>query len=188
MCWLDSQPGLDPARLVFIDETWAKTNMMRTHGRAPRGQRLRMSRPYGHWKTSTFVAGLTVRGMIAPFVLDGPINRRAFETYAEKVLVPELRSGDIVIMDNPSSQKGPGVRRSIGAAGAEIRSLPPCSPDFNPIGMTFARLKAILRKTAKRTVEDLWDAIGNIIEPSHPTNAVPTSTPQVMIQVDRIVL
>ena len=166
--WLDSQPGLDPARLVFIDETWAKTNMMRTHGRAPRGQRLRMGRPHGHWKTSTFVAGLTVRGMIAPFVLDGPINRRAFETYVEKILVPELRSGDIVIMDNLSSHKWPGVRQSIEAAGAEIRFLPPYSPDFNPIEMAFAKFKAILRKTAERTVEDLWAAIGKIIETFAP--------------------
>ena len=164
MCW----PGLDPARLVFIDETWAKTNMMRTHGRAPRGQRLRMGRPHGHWKTSTFVAGLTVRGMIAPFVLDGPINRRAFETYVEKILVPELRSGDIVIMDNLSSHKWPGVRQSIEAAGAEIRFLPPYSPDFNPIEMAFAKFKAILRKTAERTVEDLWAAIGKIIETFAP--------------------
>ena len=166
--WLDSQPGLDPARLVFIDETWAKTNMMRTHGCASRGQRLRMGRPYGHWKTSTFVAGLTVRGMIAPFVLDGPINRRVFDTYVEKVLVPELRSGDIVIMDNLSSHKGPGVRQTIEAAGAEIRFLPPYNPDFNPIEMAFAKVKAMLRKTAERTVEDLWAAIGTIIETFAP--------------------
>jgi hypothetical protein len=92
--------------LVFVDETWAKTNMVRTHGRCPRGERLRMGFPHGHWKTTTFVAGLTTRGMIAPFVLGGPINRDAFETYVEKVLVPELRPGDLVIMDNLSSHKG----------------------------------------------------------------------------------
>ena len=115
--WRDGQAGLDPARLVFIDETWAKTNMARAYGRAPRGgERLRMGRPHGHWKTSTFVAGLTLRGMIAPFVLDRPINRVAFETYVEKVLVPELRPGDIVVMDNLSSHKGSGVRHSIEAA------------------------------------------------------------------------
>ena len=101
--WFDGQPDLDPARLVFIDETWAKTNMARSHGRCPRGKRLRMGFPHGHWKTTTFVAGLTLRGMIAPFVLSGPINRDAFETYVEKVLVPELRPGDIVVMDNLSS-------------------------------------------------------------------------------------
>ena len=106
--WRKSQVALDPARLVFIDETWVKTNMTRIHGRAPRGRRLHMGRPHGHWKTSTFVAGLTLAGMIAPFVFDGPINRLTFETYVERVLVPELRPGDIVIMDNLSSHKGKG--------------------------------------------------------------------------------
>src|SRR5580765_3404554 len=98
--WFDGQVDLDPDRLVFIDETWASTNMARRYGRAPKGQRLRLGIPHGHWKTTTFLAGLTTRGMIAPFVLDGPINRDAFETYVGKVLVPELRPGDIVIMDN----------------------------------------------------------------------------------------
>ena len=162
----DTAMRLTLFRMVFIDETWAKTNMMRTHGRAPRGQRL--GGALGHWRTSTFVAGLTLRGMIATFVLDGPINRRAFETYVEKVLVPELRSGDIVIMDNLSSHKGPGVRQSIEAAGAEIHFLPPYSPDFNPIEMAFAKLKAMLRKTAERIVEDLWFTIGKIIETFAP--------------------
>ena len=166
--WRDGQAGLDPARLVFIDETWAKTNMARAYGRAPRGERLRMGRPHGHWKTSTFVAGLTLRGMIAPFVLDRPINRVAFETYVEKVLVPELRPGDIVVMDNLSSHKGPGVRHSIEAAGAEILFLPPYSPDLNPIEMAFAKLKALLRKAAERTVDGLWDAIGRILETFQP--------------------
>lgn len=119
--------------MVFIDETWAKTNMARTHGRAPRGERLRAAVPHGHWNTTTFVAGLTLRGMTSPFVLSGPINRAAFETYVEKVLVPELRPGDIVIMDNLSSHKGPRVRSMIETAGAELLYLPPYSPDFNPI-------------------------------------------------------
>jgi transposase len=166
--WREGQAALDPARLVFIDETWAKTNMARTHGRAPRGQRLHMGRPYGHWKTSTFVAGLTLRGMIAPFVLDGPINRLAFETYVERVLVPELRPGDIVIMDNLSSHKRAGVRETIRAAGAELLFLPPYSPDLNPIEMAFSKLKAHLRKAAERTVEGLCDAIGRIIETFAP--------------------
>ena len=121
--WFDRQGELDLARLVFIDETWAKTNMMRTHGRAPRGERLRMGRPHGHWKTLTFVAELTPRGMIAPFVLDGPINRRAFKTYVEKVLAPDLRKGDIVVMDNPSCHNGAGVRERIEAAGVAARLL-----------------------------------------------------------------
>ena len=106
--------------------------MARSHGRALRGQRLRAGVPHGHWKTTTFVAGLTLRGMIAPFVLDGPINREAFETYVEKVLVPDLRSGDIVIMDNLSSHKGSQVREMIETAGARLLFLPPYSPDFNP--------------------------------------------------------
>ena len=166
--WRDSQAKLDPARLVFIDETWAKTNMARTHGRAPRGQRLRMGQPHGHWKTSTFVAGLTLRGTIAPFVLDGPINRAAFETYVEKVLVPELRTCDIVIMDNLSSHKGVRVREKIEAAGAELLFLPPYSPDLNPIEMAFSKLKALLRKAAQRTVDGLWAAIARLIETFAP--------------------
>ena len=147
---------------MFVDETWAKTNMVRTHGRCPRGERLRMGFPHGHWKTTTFVAGLTTRGMIAPFVLGGPINRDAFETYVEKVLVPELRPGDLVIMDNLSSHKGLRARALIEAAGASLLFLPPYSPDFNPIENAFAKLKALLRKAAGRTVEGLWDAIGRI--------------------------
>jgi transposase len=162
--WFDGQVDLDPQRLVFIDETWAKTNMARTHGRCPRGERLRMGIPHGHWKTTTFVAGLTLRGMIAPFVLGGPINRAAFETYVERVLVPELRPGDIVIMDNLSSHKGPNVRRLIKAAGGQLLFLPPYSPDFNPIENAFAKLKAMLRKAAERTVEGLWGAIARIID------------------------
>lgn len=142
--------------------------MARTHGRAPRGERLRAAVPHGHWNTTTFVAGLTLRGMAAPFVLSGPINRAAFETYVEKVLVPDLRPGDIVIMDNLSSHKGPRVRAKIEAAGAELHFLPPYSPDFNPIENAFAKLKAMLRKAAERTVEGLWDAIGRIIDTFTP--------------------
>lgn len=137
--------------------------MARTHGRAPRGERLRMGFPHGHWKTTTFVAGLSLRGMIAPFVLSGPINRDAFEIYVEKVLIPELRSGDIVIMDNLSSHKGPRARQLIEAAGAMLLFLPPYSPDFNPIENAFAKLKALLRKAAERTVDGLWSAIGSIV-------------------------
>ena len=142
--------------------------MARTHGRAPRGERLRAAVPHGHWNTTTFVAGLTLRGMASPFVLSGPINRAAFETYVEKVLVPELHPGDIVIMDNLSSHKGPRVRAMIEAAGAELHFLPPYSPDFNPIENAFAKLKAMLRRAAERTVEGLWDAIGRIIDTFTP--------------------
>ena len=167
--------------------SWAKTNMARAYGRAPRGERLRMGRPHGHWKTSTFVAGLTLRGMIAPFVLDRPINRVAFETYVEKVLVPELRPGDIVVMDNLSSHKGPGVRHRIEAAGAEILFLPPYSPDLNPIEMAFAKLKALLRKAAERKTASGTPSPASS-KPSNPRNAKTTSPPQDMIQPDRIPL
>ena len=162
--WVEGQPALDPSRLVFIDETWASTNMARRYGRCPRGERLRAGIPHGHWKTTTFVAGLTTRGIIAPWVLDGPINREAFEIYVEKILIPELRPGDIVIMDNLSSHKGPRVHQMIEAAGASLLYLPPYSPDFNPIENAFAKLKALLRKAAERSVDGLWNAIGRIID------------------------
>ncbi|HEV2553639.1 MAG TPA: IS630 family transposase [Bosea sp. (in: a-proteobacteria)] len=162
--WFEDQLDLDPDRLVFIDETWASTNMARRHGRCRRGERLRVGVPHGHWKTTTFVGALTLRGFIAPWVLDGPINRDAFETYVQKVLVPELRPGDIVVMDNLSSHKGPRVREMIEAAGADLRYLPPYSPDFNPIENAFAKLKALLRRAAERTIGALWDTIGRIID------------------------
>jgi transposase len=153
---------------VFIDETWASTNMARRFGRAPRGERLRMSVPHGHWKTTTFVAGLRRSGMVAPFVIDGPINRHAFETYVERVLAPELRVGDVVIMDNLSSHKGPRTRELIEAVGASLLYLPPYSPDFNPIENAFAKLKALLRKAAQRTLEGLWTIIGTLVDAFSP--------------------
>ncbi len=127
-------------------------------------RRSRRGRPPHHWKTTTFVGALTRRGFIAPWVLDGPINRDAFETYVAKVLVPELRHGDVLIMDNLSSHKGPCVRQLIEAAGAQLRYLPPYSPHFNPIENAFAKLKALLRKAAERTIDGLWSAIGRIID------------------------
>ena len=170
--WFESQLDFDPERLVFIDETWTSTNMARTHGRCPRGERLRVGVPHGHWKTTTFVAGLRTGGIAAPFVLDGPINRVAFETYVAKVLVPELQLGDIVVMDNLSSHKGPRVRDMIEAAGASLLYLPPYSPDFNPIEKAFSKLKAHLRKAAERTVAGLWDAIGRLIDFFTPRECV----------------
>ncbi len=155
--------------MIFIDETWASTNMARRYGRAPRGQRLRVGVPHGRWKTTTFVAGLRLSGLVAPFVLDGPINRAAFEIYVEMILVPELRPGDIVILDNLSSHKGPRVRALIEAAGARLLYLPPYSPDFNPIENAFAKLKALLRKAAQRTLEGLWTTIGRLINAFTPT-------------------
>ena len=162
--WFDAQIDLHPERLVFIDETWASTEMARKCGRAPAGKRLRMGVPHGHWKTTTFTAGLRCDGVVAPFVMDGPMNRRRFEFYVERVLVPDLRDGDIVVMDNLSSHKGPAVRRMIEAAGARLLYLPPYSPDFNPIEKAFAKLKALLRKLEERTIEGLWKAIGEVID------------------------
>ena len=166
--WFEAQPDLDPARLVFVDETWTATNMARTRGRCLRGERLRSPVPHGHWKTTTLVAGLRLSGIAAPFVLDGPINRDAFQAYVDQVLVPELAPGDVVVMDNPGSHKGPAVREAIEAAGARLLFLPPYSPDFNPIEMAFAKLKALLRKAAERTVAGLWTTIGRLVDAVAP--------------------
>lgn len=143
--------------------------MARTYGRARRGERLRAAIPHGHWKTTTFVAGLRSSGMVAPMVLDGPINGELFEAYVEQVLVPDLQPGDTVIMDNLGSHKGSAVREAIEAAGASLLYLPPYSPDFNPIEMAFAKLKAGLRKAAARTVDTLWSTIAELIETFTPT-------------------
>lgn len=161
--WFEGQLDLDPERLVFIDETWASTNMARLRGRALKGERLRVGIPHGHWKTTTFVAGLRLTGMVAPMVLDGPINGVSFQAYVNQVLVPTLSPGDIVIMDNLGSHKRPGVRAAIEAVGARPLYLPPYSPDFNPIENAFSKLKALLRKAAQRTVAGLWDAIGALL-------------------------
>jgi transposase len=162
--WFEAQPELDPEKLVFIDETWTATNMARTHGRSRRGERLRMGFPHGHRKTTTLVAGLRLDGMVAPMVLDGPINGDWFEAYVAQVLAPALRPGDIVVMDNLSSHKRASVRAMIEARGARLAFLLPYSPDFNPIEMAFAKLKALLRKAAERTVDGLWSAIGRLVD------------------------
>jgi transposase len=138
--------------------------MARRHGRSKKGKRLRAGIPHGHWKTTTFVAGLRLTGMVAPLGLDGPINRDACHAYVNQVLVPELEPGDIVVMDNLGRHKGPAVRDAIEATGATLLYLPPYSPDFNPIENAFAKLKALLRKAAERTVDDLWDAIADLID------------------------
>jgi transposase len=149
----DGQLDLDPERLVFIDETWASTTMARSSGRAPEGERLRAAIPHRHGKTTTFVGALRLTGMAAPMALDGPINGAAFQPYVDQVLVPELKAGDIVVIDNLGSYKGASVRAAIEAAGAKLLYLPPYSPDFNPIENAFAKLKALLRKAAEPTVE-----------------------------------
>jgi transposase len=159
---------LDPARLVFLDETGATTKMARRHGRAPRGARLRCSVPHGHWKTTTFIGGLRLSGMTAPMVLDGPMTGAWFLAYVEQVLVPTLRPGDIVILDNLPAHKNAAARRAIEAAGAKLLFLPPYSPDLNPIENAFSKLKALLRKAAARTVQQLWKAIARAIDAFTP--------------------
>lgn len=153
---------------MFIDETWTATNMTRSHGRCRRGERLRMGFPHGHRKTTTLVAGLRMTGMIAPMVLDGPINGDWFEAYVRHVLVPELRPVDVVIMDNLSSHKRPIVQELIEAAKARLLFLPPYSPDFNPIEKAFSRLKAMLRKIGERSVSGLWNRIGSLVDIFQP--------------------
>ena len=166
--WFEGQLDLDPERLVFVDETGATTKMARLRGRAPRGERCRAAIPHGHWKTTTFVAGLRLSGMTAPMVLDGPMNGPAFLAYVEQVLAPTLNPGDIVIMDNLAPHKSAAVRKAIEAAGARLLLLPPYSPDLNPIENAFAKLKALLRKAAERTVDGLWRRIGLLIDAFTP--------------------
>ena len=158
------QPALDPGRLVFIDETWAKTNMARRRGRAKRGERLVAAIPHGHWKTTTFVAALRCGEITAPLVIDRPMNGVTFKAYVEQMLAPTLKAGDIVIMDNLSAHKVEGVRKAIEAVGTSLVYLPPYSPDFNPIEQVFAKLKALLRKAAERSIDDLWDTIGHLLD------------------------
>lgn len=162
--WLEGQPDLDPCKLIFIDETGASTKMARLRGRAKRGQRCRAAIPHGHWKTITFTAGLSLNGVVAPMVLDGPMNGEAFLTYICQVLVPELQKGNVVIMDNLPAHKVKGVRDAIEGTGARLIYLPPYSPDFNPIEMAFAKLKALLRKAAERTIDGLWQRIGILLD------------------------
>lgn len=166
--WFDAQPGLDPACLVFVDETGTSTKMARLRGRSPRGTRCRAPVPHGHWKTTTFVGALRLSGMTAPMTLDGAMYGAAFRAWIEQVLVPTLKPGDIVIMDNLPAHKVAGVREAIEAAGATRLFLPAYSPDFNPIEMAFSKLKALLKKAAARTVTDLWHAIANAIEAITP--------------------
>lgn len=161
-------PKLKPKKLVFLDETWAKTNMTRTRARAPRGTRIVDYVPHGHWKTTTFLAGLRLKGLTAPVVVDGPINGDVFRAYVQQHLAPSLNPGDIVIMDNLGSHKVAGVREAIEAAGARLLFLPPYSPDFNPIEQVFSKLKALLRKAGERTVSALWDRIGQLVDHFSP--------------------
>ena len=161
--WRENQTRIDARKLVFIDETWTTTNMARSRGRAARGHRCVASVPQGHWKTTTFVGGLRQDKLIAPMVTDGPMDGAMFLAYTRGFLVPALRPGDIVILDNLSSHKVAGVREAVMAAGATLLYLPPYSPDLNPIEKFFSKLKALLRRAATRTVDNLWKEIGKLL-------------------------
>ena len=162
------QPHLEATKLVFIDETGATTNMARRRGRSPRGKRCRASVPHGHWKTTTLVCGLRLDGLTAPRVIDGAMDGAAFRAYASTLLGPSLRVGDIVVLDNLAAHKVQGVREALGESGATLLYLPPYSPDFNPIEQAYAKLKALLRKTAARTVDGLESAIATALEAFSP--------------------
>jgi transposase len=162
--WKARQAAIDPRRLVFIDETWAKTNMTRTHGRCAKGERLVAKAPFGRWRTLTFLAALRCDRLTAPCVIDGPINGESFRAYVEQVLVPVLAQGDIVVMDNLGSHKSRVVRKAIRAVGAKLFFLPAYSPDLNPIEQAFAKMKTLLRKADARTSEATWRTIGALLD------------------------
>lgn len=162
--WKDEQPKIDSRRTFFLDETWASTNMTRTHGRCPKGKRLVMDIPHGHWKTITFVVAMTLGGLVAPTVVDGPMTGDIFVAYIEQQLLPLLKPGDVVVMDNLSSHKRAAVKAAIESAGAELRFLPPYSPDLNPIEKAFSKLKAKLRAAKKRTIPELERYLGEVLD------------------------
>jgi transposase len=162
--WKAHQGRIDPRRLVFIDETWVKTNMAPLRGWCRRGQRLVAKVPHGHWKTMTFLAALRCDRIDAPCVIDGPINGETFLAYVQQILVPTLVPGDIVVMDNLGSHKGRAVREAVRSAGAHRHQLPPYSPDLNPIEQVFAKLKGLLRKAGERTLQATWRRIGDLLD------------------------
>ena len=162
--WVTYRKRVDPCRLVFIDETWIKTNMAPLFGWAPRGQRLQAKVPHRRWKTMTFIAALRHDRVDAPWLIDGPINGERFQLYVEKVLVPSLRPGDIVVMVNLGSHRGKAVRQAIRQAGAKLFFLPKYSPDLNPIEQLFSKLKHGMRKAAERAKEAICNAIGRILD------------------------
>jgi transposase len=161
--WSEAQPAMDLEKLVFVDETWAATNMTRSYGRAPKGCRCVASAPLGDWQTTTFLAGLRRHRLTAPLVVDGPMDGDLFLAWVEQFLCPTLQTGDIVILDNLSSHRVDGVRQALAAVGATLLYLPPYSPDLNPIEKLFAKLKTLLRKAAKRSTEELWKEIGELL-------------------------
>jgi transposase len=167
--WTVEQVGWDSSHLVFIDESGARTNLVRQYGRCLRGRRLVVYAPHGHWKTTTFVAALRQDGLSAPMVLDGAMNGKAFLAYVEQVLIPTLKPGDLLVLDNLSSHKQAPVREAIEQAGARLMYLPPYSPDLNPIELAFSKLKWLLRSAAERTVDALWSRLGQLLDrfPAH---------------------
>jgi transposase len=166
--WRITIPGLDVRKLVFIDESGFRTNLVRLYGRARQGQRLVAHAPWGHWKTTTFVAALRHDRLTAPMVVDGPMNGRVFREYVRQVLAPTLSPGDIVVMDNLSSHKAAGVREAIEAKGAMLVYLPPYSPDFNPIEMVYSKLKWLVRSVGPTTVDALWRFLGQALDRFSP--------------------
>jgi transposase len=166
--WKAYRGRIDPTRLVFLDETWTKTNMTRRHGWSRRGHRLIAKVPAGRWRTMTFLAALRHDRVEAPWLLDGPIDGASFQTYVETVLVPTLKPGDIVILDNLGSHKGTAVRQAIRKAGAKLLFLPKYSPDLNPIERLFAKLKTLLRKAEARTVETVCAALAQLLDTVTP--------------------
>ena len=166
--WYEGQSDLDPERLIFIDESGLSTKMARLRGWAPKGERCRAAIPHGHWKTFTFVGGLTLKGFVAPMLLDGPMDGECFLAWVEQMLAPTLRPGDSVIMDNLPAHKVAGVRQAIEAKGAELLYLPPYSPDFNPIENAFAKLKSHVRKAAARTLDTLETAAAHALGTFEP--------------------
>jgi len=161
--WKRYQGRLDPKRLVFIDETWTKTNMAPIRGWGVSAQRPLARVPHGHWKTMTFLAALRVDRLDAPCVFDGPINGESFQLYVEQILVPSLKPGDIVIMDNLGSHRGQAIRSAIRSTGARLVFLPPYSPDLNPIEQVFAKLKHLMRKASERNLDATWQRIGTLL-------------------------
>jgi transposase len=166
---MDAQPEMELERLVFLDETWASTSMTRRYGRSPKGQRCIGSAPHGHWKTTTFIGALRHNRLTAPMVADEPMDGEMFLAWVRQFLCPTLAPGDVVVMDNLSSHKVSGVREAITAAGATVLYLPPYSPDLNPIEKLFSKLKALLRRAAKRSLDALWEEIGRLLDTIAPS-------------------
>lgn len=169
--WRIEALHLDPTKLVFIDETWAKTNMTRLRGRAPRGQRLIEKVPHGHWKTTTLIAALDHRGVRCAATVDGAVNGEMFAAFCEQVLAPTLTPGDVVVLDNLSAHKVKGVREAIEAANASVAYLPPYSPDLNPIELAFSKLKQLMRSAKHRLVDALWQDTQRMLDAVTPRDA-----------------